>query len=436
MRLLFFPSDHGGGFGHIARCLTFAHEAKNRGHTCAFALNDRKYQKTVNAHFNVFVSRKPKPWPVMLSMMKKKLTAVVGNSPPVPFFTEINSLEYQVLRDGLVDEKTITELLNRYMEIANHFKPDVLVGDTNLLVRLLSLLIGIPVVQIVRYAFHFRTADLTWWKETPEPMTPPRCSTLFNPLLDKMGLNRIVRAEDLLRGDLYIVPSIPEIEPIPPDDKSVHVGQLSVSEKDDKHPSWFRELDDSQPLVYVTIGGGAGPVGNKLFFSSIIEALALKDIQVVVSTSNKFDPSSFPNLPCNIRFYKWVPGKQMIARADLVVFHGGYGTTMETVSAGKPSLVIPFQTEQEGNGRRLEQLGCGRVLKLSKQDFMKIEHQWPFGDYSYLVQTRYDLTPAELYDAVDNLLGNQTYVKSAQKFREKILQYGGAKQAVDLLEEI
>jgi UDP:flavonoid glycosyltransferase YjiC (YdhE family) len=313
-----------------------------------------------------------------------------------------------------------------------------MVSDTNLLLRLLSMLVKVPAVQIVRYAFHFRTAGLRWWKETPEPMVPPSSSSVFNPLLEKMGVYRIVKAEDLLRGDLYIVPSIPEIEPISPDNKTIHVGQLSATGKEQEPavPPWAGETNTSHPLVYVTIGGGAGTVGNKLFFSTIIEAFANKDIQLIVSTANKCDPSVFPILPGNITFYKWLPGRQAIAAADLVVFHGGYGTLMENLSAGKPSLVVPFHTEQESNGRRLEQLGCAQVLKLSRQDFIKIERKWPYGDYSYLIQNRYDLTPAELYDTVTNLLGKTSYIKNAQGLREEIAQYGGAKKAVDLLEEV
>jgi hypothetical protein len=60
--------------------------------------------------------------------------------------------------------------------------------------------------------------------------------------------------------------------------------------------------------------------------------------------------------------FSWLPGAAMVARADVVLFHGGYGTMMETIRAGVPSVLLPFHTEQEGNGRRLEQNGAAQVL--------------------------------------------------------------------------
>lgn len=433
MKILFFPSDMGGGFGHISRCLAIAHEAKYRGHKCAFVINDKKYEKKIKNDFNVFISKIHNRYLFLLQLLRNKIS--VKKSSVSPLFTEISGLDYQVIRDGLDSEKIIMKILNQYLKIAKDFKPDVLIGDTNLLVWMLSRIVQVPVVQIVRFASHPETAKIIWWKTQPEGMTLPDSYALFNPLLRKMGLRPIKRAEDLLRGDLYIVPSIPEIEPIPTDEKTIHVGELTTPVKNNEIPSWFHEIDNDQPLIYITIGGGAGPVGNKLFFSTIIEAFANKSIQVVVSTSSKFDSQEFPNPPRNIRFFRWVPGKLLISKADLVIFHGGYGTMMETVTCGKPTIITPFQTEQEGNGRRLEMLGCGRVIKLSSEDYKKIEGQWKYGTYSFLVQKRFDLTSGKLYREVDNLLNDNECLSNAQGIQSKIIKYRGAEGTMELIEK-
>ena len=125
------------------------------------------------------------------------------------------------------------------------------------------------------YASHPKTAKLIWWKNIPEGTTPPNSSEIFNPLLMKMGLKPINRAEELLQGDLYIVPSIPEIEPIPEDEKTVHVGELTISRINNEVPSWWEEIDGREPLIYITIGGGAGPVGNNYFFPPLLKHLLI-----------------------------------------------------------------------------------------------------------------------------------------------------------------
>ena len=285
------------------------------------------------------------------------------------------------------------------------------------------------------YASHPKTAKLIWWKNIPEGITPPNSSEIFNPLFMKMGLKPINRAEELLQGDLYIVPSIPEIEPIPEDEKTVHVGELTISRINNEVPSWWEEIDGREPLIYITIGGGAGPVGNKLFFSTLVEAFTDKPLQVVVSTSSKFESQTHLNAPKNIRFFKWVPGKLLTSKADLVIFHGGYGTMMESIACGKPTITIPFQSEQEGNGRRLEQLGCGLVVKLSKERFKCIEDKWRYGTYTFLVQNRYDLTAEKLIREVNKILANPEYLLRAQSLKEKVKEYRGPEKAIELIEK-
>jgi UDP:flavonoid glycosyltransferase YjiC (YdhE family) len=433
MRVLFFPSDSGGGFGHISRCLALAQEAQRRDHICAFVTSTKKYHLSLSNNFQVFTLKTNRRWNYIPSRLKTMLFRSTAHYSPI--FTEISGLDIQVIRDGLVNETIVKEILAQYVQIVENFKPNLLIGDTNLLVWILSKKVNIPAVQIVRYASHPATAKLIWWKNEPEGITPPNSSALFNPLLKQMGIRPLKRSEDLLQGDLYIVPSIPEIEPIPMDGKTVHVGELTISKRDVKIPSWFQELDNHKPLIYVTIGGGAGPVGNKLFFSTIVEAFANKEFQVIVSTSSKFDPRDFPNLPKNIRFFTWVPGKLLISRADLVIFHGGYGTMMESIACGKPTITIPFHSEQEGNGRRLEQLGCGLVVKLSKENYKRIEGKWKYGTYSFLVQYRYDLTAEELITEVNKILFNAEYLNKAQTIQSKVKEYHGPKTTMELIEK-
>lgn len=433
MQILFLPSDIGGGFGHISRCLALAQEAKHRGHNCAFVINSDKYEKKIRDDFRVFISKLYPRWFSLLTLIKNKIN--YSHHPEGPLFTEISGLDFQVVRDGLVNEEIIKKKLVHYLNIVKTFKPDVLIGDTNLLVWMLSQKADIPVVQIVRYASHPATAKLIWWKKEPEGIIPPNSSALFNFLLKQIDVETIRKAEDLLQGDLFIVPSIPEIEPIPKDGKTVHVGELTISRSNNQIPAWFHEIDGHLPLVYITIGGGAGPVGNKPLFSTIVEAFASKPIQVVVSTSSKFNSLDSTNLPKNVRFFQWVPGKLLISKANLVIFHGGYGTMMESIACGKPTITIPFHSEQEGNGRRLEQLGCGLVVKLSKEAYKRIEGKWKYGTYSFLVQNRYDLTAEEITGEVNKLLDNAGYLHKAQIIKSKIKEYHGREKAMELIEK-
>ena len=433
MRFLFFPGDLGGGFGHISRCLELAYKAKEKGHTCAFVLNTSKYILRISKAFQVY-----KSYPSENIFSKILSLGKHFKKPPEisPLFREFSGVAYQVIRDGYMEEATILNKLEQYENIVNKFKPHILIGDINLLTGILSQKTSIPLVQIIRYGMHPETANLIWWKDIPQNLVIPDTTLLFNPLLNKLGLKEIEITEDLLRGDLYIIPSIPEIEPVSVNENNIHVGQLSLSEKTENIPEWINYLDKDKPLIYITIGGGAGAVGCNNFFSTVIKAFTDKPVQVIISTTSGFDYSrNNINLPGNIKIFKWVPGKLIISKSNLVIFHGGYGTMMEVLLSGKPSIVIPFQSEQESNGRRLEQLRCGKLLKLSKENLKVIESKWKYGNFNYLVQTKFDLSPEELYGQVEEVLYDNEFRNYAEIIKSKIEKYNGAEMAVDKIDK-
>ena len=433
MNILFFPSDAGGGFGHINRCLALAQEAKRKGHKCAFVLSSNRFKERLPDELQVFSAAITSRWRASISRLRERIEKSYRNGDPI--FIQLSGLDYQVIRDGLLNEKIVEKVISQYVQIVKMFKPNVLVGDTNLLASVVARKMNIPIVQIVQSTYHPINGKLIWWENTDERLMPPRAALLFNPILEKMGLEPVKRAEELLKGELYIIPSIPDIEPMPMDEKTFHVGALTAPGKNDYIPLWFRDINNRHPLVYVTIGGGAGHVGNKSFFSTVIKAFNNEDIQVVISAGGKITPNKCPALSQNIRLLKWVPGNLLISRADLIIFHGGFSTMMESIDCGKPAIALPFHSEQEGNGRRLEQVGCGCVVKMSRDSYKQVKSKWKYGTYSLLVQNRYDLTPTELIEKVHSILFNPEYHKNAQKMKSKLKTYNGPEKAMKLIEQ-
>ena len=433
MRILFLPSDSGGGFGHVSRCLALAAEACDRGHDCGFILNDSKYERIVNAQFPVMLQ---KPWRSRALRLYQTAANLHKSQPnPPPLYIGISGMDFQVVRDGLTSQKAIAATLKRYLRAVHEFKPDILVGDTNLMAWILGQSANLPVVQIVRYAFHPETARLIWWDKIPAEIKPPRSVDIFNRFLHLKGLPAISKAEDLLRGNFYIVPSIPAIEPIEcKDGLTVHVGALL--RRNDVRETHFSiaPMAGDPHLIYVTIGGGAGFVGHQQFFSSIVKAFGGRPVQVVISTGGKFDVSFIEDSAGNISCHDWLPGRELIASADLVIFHGGYATMMETVDAAKPSIVVPFHTEQESNGRRLEQLGCAGVLKLSKSPYECVQNYLYARAYSYVIQRSYDLSTDELSAATEKTLNDPCYAEAAKNLQNTMRSYGGAELAMELIE--
>jgi UDP:flavonoid glycosyltransferase YjiC (YdhE family) len=423
-KALLLPSYLGGGFGHIGRCLALANELRHRGWETAFALGGHHANRVFQSGQQVYNLR----WPY-----KPRLEKEDG-----PAFTIFSDLNYQLVRDGLVDGSAILACVKEQLRIVRRFQPDILIADSAPLASILAYLAGLPLVQVVRSANHPLAPRLIWWRSLPDGLVSPDPRPVFNPLLEEWGLSLIERGEDLLKGDLYLVPSLPELDPLPLGLADTHyIGPLIRSAEElPPMPDWFAALNPDRPVIYVTLGGGAGPVGGRAFYSKLFEALGDSDQQVIASTGAKLSPGDLPAPPENIRIEAWVPGPAMIARSDLVIYPGGYGTTMELIQAGVPALVIPFHSEQESNGRRLESAGAGLVLHPNKGKASLVRHRWAGGEFSTLVHWQSDLSSADMREAVFALLASKIYRVNARRLQKMSQHYEGASQAGDLIEEL
>ncbi|HHH42439.1 MAG TPA: hypothetical protein ENK56_10615 [Chloroflexi bacterium] len=436
-RVLFFPSFRGGGFGHVGRCLALAEALRDRGWEAAFVLDGPHAARVEAAGYPVLRPRLP-PAPDRLTALLGKgarlLARWLRRLPPPPAYLVFSDLNFQVLRDGLVTPTRVRRRVGALLALVHRFRPHLLVGDTHLLTRLVGRRAGLPVVQIVKSVVHPAAPRLIWWQEPPAGLLSPDVRPVFNPLLEAWGLPPIRRAEELLDGDLLLVPSIPELDPLPPNLERTHyVGALVRRDPRAVAPApWFEALSPRRPVVYVTVGGGADLVDGPPFFETVYDAVIGTAWQVVVA-SGRFDPRQLPSPPPSVRLERWVPGRAMIARADAVLFHGGYGTTMEVVAAGKPAVIVPFHTEQEANGRRLEAAGAARVLPYARPPYCPLEGRWPGGRYAMLMAPTPTLSPQEVHAALTAVLHEPSFRQAAARLQRALSGYGGPDRAAELV---
>ncbi len=424
-KALLFPSYQGGGFGHISRCLALAQELKRRNWVPAFFLSG-KYAETVKSFgYRVYGPQFP-------SRMRSE-------SRENPSYIWITDANFQVPRDGFMNPWRTWAAILEGLYAIRRLQPKVLISDFSLLPWILGRKAGLPVVQISRAIIHPNGSPICWWKDPPAGIRSPQIREVFNPVLERLGCSPIEHAEDLLRGDMYLIPSIPELEPLAEvTNDTQYVGPLINTQTINEEKLRDFNIEDDRRTLYITLGGGAGPVGNLEFFQTLIEALKSTEWRVVVSTGNKFDPDRLAAETRNIEFFSWVPGRKMINAATAVLFHGGYGTMMETVKYGVPSLIIPFHTEQEGNGRRLEHQGAGRVIGPSNsiECYELVKFRWRNGDFSTWVQPRSQLTPEELYESVRVIMERPEFKDRAMALRDIAHEYPGANGAIDTIQSL
>ncbi len=427
LKILFFPNYLGGGFGHICRCLALADALSRRGGSAEFALNGPHIQNVINAGYGVH------------RLFTPKQSSQKGNRPA---YLYVPSMAYQIVRDGFDNRRTVRRALSEACRITEKVKPDILVGDGYLLTNLIGRAAGIPVVQLVKSVVHPQPKPMVWWENEPDNIILPDPCPVFNPVLRENGLSEITAAEQLLSGDLLLIPSIPELDPLDPlPADTYYVGPI-VRSRDviAQLPPWFSTLGSDGPVIYVTVGGAADYGAGKAFYKIICDALGNAGWSVVVSTGGKDEPVFNGPVPSNIRFTRWVPGTVMTAYSDLVIFHGGY-TRIEILKHGLPSIVIPFHSEQEHYGRLMQKAGVSKLLQVSDEPYASFMLHWKGGNFlrkskSFTVHVKKNVTlrPEKLRELTESILSNRLIYEKAQNLKIALDAADGAEKAIYMIE--
>ncbi len=420
-RILLLPSDHGGGRGHVSRTLYLAEILRRQGYPAAIVLEKKHYYSGEGDMYNRYLldTRWERVVKYQLHKPFKPGVRLRTNLRERPVYTAFNSLAYQVPRDGYWSERLVRYRLKKLSAIVKDFKPDILVGDTHLLTRLLGRLHNVPVVQITRAQGFPPAPDFCWWGDEESGFQKPDGLAPFREVLNELKMDARC-TEDLLRGDRYLIPASPTVEPVDHNHEDVfYCGPLNKREHGDRPIPFFDEPTDS-PKIYISIGGGAGRGGERRFFEALIDIFDKSDYRVLVSTGNRVNAKNFHRRSANMQFVNWIHGASAISKSDTIVFHGGYGTMMETLTLGKPALVLPSHSEQRANGYRLKQLGAGDVLPVWER-MTTLTFDWPYGAFTQGAGLGLRIDKKAVYAVLQTLLFGDSYGK-IRSISEKLIE--------------
>jgi vancomycin aglycone glucosyltransferase len=113
---------------------------------------------------------------------------------------------------------------------------------------------------------------------------------------------------------------------------------------------------DASPVVY--IGFGSMPsVDRKRVETTARELWELHGARVILQSMYAEDAAQA--LPEGVFAVNDVDHVSLFPRVDLIVHHGGAGTTAAALRSGVPQLVVPHVLDQFFHGRRIAELGVG-----------------------------------------------------------------------------
>jgi UDP:flavonoid glycosyltransferase YjiC (YdhE family) len=191
-------------------------------------------------------------------------------------------------------------------------------------------------------------------------------------------------------------------------------------------PGWWPGNDD--PLVYLTFGSVAA--GEHLpyypaLYRLAIDALSPLPVRLLVTVGDDArEIEELGKVPSNARVETWVPHDDVARRADVIVCHGGFGSTLGALAHGTPLVILPlFSSDQWANGEAVARAGAGITIGDDR------------GARNVL-----DLPAAEtiggLASAVSSVVDDPRYQREAGRIADAMSALPSIDESVQLLERI
>jgi UDP:flavonoid glycosyltransferase YjiC (YdhE family) len=115
----------------------------------------------------------------------------------------------------------------------------------------------------------------------------------------------------------------------------------------------------SRPLIYLTLGTA---FGTPELLTTAIEGLAGLGARVVVG-AGRVCPEELGAVPADVTVLTWVPQADLWPHVDVVVHHGGSGTTLGALTVGAPQVLLPQGADQFANADAVTAAGAGLGLR-------------------------------------------------------------------------
>ena len=113
-------------------------------------------------------------------------------------------------------------------------------------------------------------------------------------------------------------------------------------------------------LLFISLGTLMNQ--NLEFFRLCVDAFADDDWLVAMAIGDRIDRAELGEIPANFDVRAYFPQLEVLKHADVFLTHAGMNSAMEAVLNRVPTVAVPQMPEQQGNARRLSELGLGVLL--------------------------------------------------------------------------
>ncbi|MFQ3262182.1 glycosyltransferase [Reinekea sp.] len=332
----------GQDLGHISHLATIAKVLHDLGSDIFLCVKDE-----VNIA-NVFQSIPYKliPFP--------KLNAPISHRPTF-------SMADVLIRRGMSDKITLSKQFKKWQAVYQAVEPDLVVYDFSPTALFSS--VGLDFKKVI--------IDSTWgaappgkpflplnlWQPMPEdhiPSSELKLIQTMNSVLENASRPKLQYVSDIFNADKTLISNYKELDIYGPQRQDVnYLG-----------PIFFNTSGEA-----ITVGSGKKRIFIYLKEDRKISTLALHSIVKFPQVEAHF---FIPNVSLHLRtslerlgfsvYSKPIALQRYISKFDLILCHGGTGTTGVAIKTGVPVLVFPTQLEQRNVGELIARSGAGLAV--------------------------------------------------------------------------
>jgi len=335
MRLLLSCSEL--GLGHVSRLIPLGKRLQEHGHEMYFFSGGKAYE-LLQKEFKNVNRVTPVSW-------YENAHGILTSASLLNMFLPLPLFNMELGKFELKNSNT-WETIHRYYDLRENIcdiAPDVLIADGDINALRLASRWKIPAVYVenmIRPSYGF--------------------SSFLSP--GERFIERYYKASKKV-----IIPDNPP--PYTVSEYSIgNIEQLGIADRTEYVGSFIdtKPENGGQEHIFVPISGPIGTRGKLLkTVLPVLEKLKGKCL-ISLGTPGKKASAKIGNY----ELHTWLSAeerREAMRNAKYVIFSGGHATYFETIKYGKPSICIPSQPEQLGNGAKMEKMRCSIVAKNRKQ---------------------------------------------------------------------
>jgi UDP-N-acetylglucosamine:LPS N-acetylglucosamine transferase len=327
----------GGGHGHVHRLMPLVRALEARGHRVTFFLRNIRE----NAGLLARERRAVLPVPDLVAR-------IPGAPVPAPLATYLDIM----CTSGFFRRQTLHAGMMAWNTLLAQARPDLVVADHSPIL-LLACFRRYPVVQVAD-GFTMPPAEaeqFPLFRKGRKPVVDPaHVLKIMQDVQKHHGQPQPETVTEPFRTAGRLVCTLPELDPYAPLRKDLVVGPVEglkqplPSHEGAPHFFAYVSLEHKKTRPFLQ-GLFASSLSGELFARGMTDEVA-KSLQRPGLTVHR-EPQ---------------PMDQVLARASVILHHGGNGTCCAALSAGRPQILLPTHMEARLSADAVVARGCGRLL--------------------------------------------------------------------------